>query len=74
MFKITLYITPFVLILIFFGFIFFRILSKSGKDDSFWGNKKSDNTISSGYRHVKTKKEPKKKTRRSSLNIEENEG
>lgn len=38
MFKITLYITPFVLILIFFGFIFYKILTKNGKGDGFWGN------------------------------------
>jgi len=73
MFKITLYITPFVLILIFFGFIFFRILSKSGKDDSFWGNTKRDKHVSSAYRNVKTQKKTKK-PKRSSLNIEEHEG
>lgn len=72
MFKITLYITPFVLILIFFGFIFFKILSKSGKGDNFWGN--DSRSVSSGYKDVKTKKESGRKTRRSSLNIEENEG
>jgi hypothetical protein len=73
MFKITLYITPFVLILIFFGFIFYKILTKNGKGDDFWGNSKKDNHVSSAYRDVKTQKKTKK-PKRSSLNIEEHEG
>lgn len=74
MFKITLYITPFIFVFFLFAYIAFSILKQGGKSTSFWGNSTKDQNVSSGYKHVKTEKRLKKKPRRSSLNIEEHEG